>query len=69
MAETKDKVITIESLSAVHNYNQNTYLTKSNPTGTGTFTMSGDSSLRLGDAILEYDSTDGVLKISFDTTV
>ena len=69
MAETKDKVITIESLSAVHNYNQNTYLTKSNPTGTGTLTMSGDSSLRLGDAILEYDSTDGALKISFDTTV
>ena len=69
MAETKDKVITIESLSAVHNYNQNTYLAKSNPTGSGTFTMSGDGSLRLGDAILEYDSTDGALKISFDTTV
>lgn len=42
MAETKDKVITAESLSAVHTYNENTYLTKFNPTGSGTFTMSGN---------------------------
>ena len=42
MAETKDKVVTAESLSAVHTYNENTYITKSNPTGSGTFTMSGD---------------------------
>ena len=42
MAETKDKVITAESLSAVHNYNENTYITKLNPTGSGTFTMSGN---------------------------
>ena len=41
MAETKDKVITAESLSAVHTYNENTYLTKSNPTGTGTLTITG----------------------------
>lgn len=30
MAETKDKVITVESLKALHDYNKNTYETKEN---------------------------------------
>lgn len=74
MAEVKNKVVTVESLAAVHTHNIDTYMTKSDPTGVGTMTMTGDGnfsgvvdagSLRLGDAILEYDSTDGVLKITF----
>ena len=69
MAETKDKVITAESLSAVHTYNGNTYLTKSNPTGTGTFTMSGGGnfsdavnvgSLKMGNATIECNSDNDI---------
>lgn len=74
MAEVKDKIVTAESLAAVHTYNQDTYITKSDPTGVGTLTMTGGGdfsgmvdvgSLKLGDATVEYDSTDGVLKITF----
>lgn len=74
MAEVKDKIVTVESLAAVHTYNQDTYMTKSDPTGVGTMTMTGNGnfsgivnvgSLKIGNATLEYDSTDGVLKITF----
>lgn len=74
MAEVKNKVVTVESLAAVHTHNQNTYMTKSDPTGVGTMTMTGDGnfsgvvnagSLKIGDATVEYDNTDGVLKIIF----
>ena len=74
MAEVKNKIVTVESLAAVHAHNQDTYMTKSDPTGVGTMTMTGDGnfsgivevgSLKIGDAIMEYDSTDGVLKIVF----
>ena len=74
MAEVKNKVVTVESLAAVNTHNQETYMTKSDPTGVGTMTMTGDGnfsgvvdvgSLKIGDATLEYDSSDGVLKIVF----
>lgn len=74
MAEIKNKVVTVESLATVNTHNQNTYMTKNDPTGTGTLTMTGDGdfsgvvevgSLKLGDATLEYDTADGVLKIVF----
>ena len=42
MAEIKDKVVTVESLSLVHEYNENAYMPKADPTGTGTMTMDGD---------------------------
>lgn len=70
----KDKVVTVESLAAVHTHNIDTYMTKSDPTGVGIMTMTGGGnfsgivnvgSLKIGDATLEYDSTDGVLKITF----
>jgi hypothetical protein len=76
MAEVKNKVVTVESLAAVNTHNQNTYITKTDPTGTGTFTMTGDgnfsgdittASLMLGKSILSYDTTEGALKISFVT--
>ena len=76
MAETKDKIVTVESLAAVHTHNQDTYMTKSDPTGSGTLTMTGDgsftgdvtsNSVTLGSAMLSYDSTEGALKISFIT--
>lgn len=74
MAATKDKIVTVESLAAVHTHNQETYMTKSDPAGVGTMTMTGNGnftgvinvgSLKIGDATIEYDSTDGVLKITF----
>ena len=76
MAATKDKIVTVESLAAVHTHNQETYMTKSNPSGIGTFTMDGDgsfdgdvtaNSLTIGNAVLNYDATEGALKISFIT--
>ena len=75
MAEVKDKIVTIEALAAVNTHNQDTYITKSDPTGVGTMTMIGDGdfsgvvnagSLKIGSAVLEYDSSDGVLKIVFE---
>ena len=74
MAATKDKIVTVESLAAVHAHNQEAYMTKSDPAGVGTMTMTGNGnftgvvnvgSLKIGDATIEYDSTDGVLKITF----
>lgn len=74
MAQVKDKVVTVESLAAVHTHNQNAYMAKTNPNGTGTLSMSGDgnftgdvaaNSYTLGNAVLNYDATIGALKISF----
>ena len=76
MAEVKDKIITVESLAAVNTHNKDTYMTKSNPTGSGTLTMSGDgdftgevtaNSMTIGKAVLNYDTTENALKISFIT--
>lgn len=76
MAAVKDKIVTVESLATVNTHNKNTYMTKVDPTGSGTFMMSGDgvfthslysSSIKLGDAYLSYDYTAGALKISFVT--
>lgn len=74
MAEVKNKVVTVESLAAVNTHNKETYMTKTDPAGSGTLSMSGDgaftgdissNSVTLGNAILSYDSTEGALKISF----
>lgn len=75
MAEVKDKIVTVESLATLHTHNKDTYMTKSDPTGVGTLTMTGDGvfsgvvevgTLKIGNARLEYDSSDGVLKIIFE---
>lgn len=76
MAEVKDKVVTVESLAAVKTHGQDTYMTKVDPTGSGTMTITGDAnfsgdivanSLTIGSSMLSYDSTEGALKISFVT--
>ena len=48
MAEVKNKVVTVESLATVHTHNQETYMTKSNPTGEGTMTIDGDGNFSGG---------------------
>lgn len=42
MAEIKDKTVTVESLSVLHEHNKETYMPMADPTGTGTMTMDGD---------------------------
>ena len=44
MAEIKDKVVTVESLSTLHEHNKNTYMPMVDPAGSGTMTMDGDAS-------------------------
>lgn len=43
MAQIKDKVVTVESLSILHEDNKNTYMAKNNPVGIGTMTMDGNA--------------------------
>lgn len=42
MAEVKDKAVTVESLSAMHEHNKDTYMSMVDPAGSGTMTISGD---------------------------
>ena len=44
MAGIKDKVVTVESLSTLHEYNKNTYMTKVDPTGSGVMAFDGNAS-------------------------
>ena len=76
MAEVKDKIVTVESLAAVNTHNKETYMTKNDPTGSGTMTMTGDgaftgdvaaNTVTLGKAILSFDTSENALKISFKT--
>lgn len=48
MAEIKDKVITVESLKALHDYNSITYMNKENPIGTGSLSMNRKSGTTIG---------------------
>ena len=43
MAETKDKIVTVESLSVLHEHNKDTYMTMADPVASGTMTMDGDA--------------------------
>ena len=74
MAELKDKVVTVESLAAVHTHGKNTYMTKNNPNGSGMLSIDGNGSfsgsvnvdsLIMGNTILSYDESEGALKVSF----
>lgn len=42
MAEIKDKVVTVESLSVLHEHNKNTYMPVVDPVGSGTMTIDGN---------------------------
>lgn len=69
MAEIKDKVVRLETLKALHEHNQNTYMTKVDPVGNGTLIMNGDiiaHSITLGNAKLSYSEADDALQILFD---
>lgn len=42
MAEIKDKLVTVESLSTLNEHNKETYMTKVHPTGKGNLIMNSD---------------------------
>lgn len=64
MAETKDKVVTVESLSALHEHGKNTYMTIDNPSAKGEMTMNGDAtfsgSISLGSNIKLVPTSEGL---------
>ena len=73
MAEIKDKVVTVESLSVLHEHNKNTYMPVVDPVGSGTMTIDGNgdfsgnlnaSSITINSNIRLVPSEDG-LKIEF----
>lgn len=45
MADIKDKVVNVESLSTLHEYNKRAYMSSDNPTGDGTMTINGDAEI------------------------
>ena len=40
--EIKDKIVTVESLSTLHEHNKDTYMPMADPIGSGTMTINGD---------------------------
>ena len=48
MADIKDKVVTVDSLSALHEHNKETYMTKENPAGSGTISVGRKSGTDVG---------------------
>lgn len=73
MAEIKDKVVTVESLNALHEHNKDTYAPMINPVFSETMTMNGNanvsgeikvSSLMIGSNV-KLVPTDNYLEIVF----
>ena len=44
MAEVKDKVVTVESLSTLHEHNKKSYMSATDPVGNGDMTINGNAS-------------------------
>lgn len=68
MAEIKDKVVTVESLSVLHEHNKKSYMPMVDPEGIGTMNFNGDgnftsikvNSLTLGSNIRLVPTEDGI---------
>lgn len=69
MAEIKDKVVTVESLSTLHEHNTKTYMSMSNPVGSGSMNMDGNAlfsgnvdigSLTIGSKVKLVPTEDGI---------
>ncbi len=77
MAEIKDKVVTVESLAALHQDSKNSYMQKSDPIGSGTMTMDGNAnfsgnvnvgSISIGSNIKLVPTSDRIEIIFMDET-
>lgn len=71
MAEIKDKTVTLESLSVLHEHNKNTYMPMVDPTGSGTMEFNGSikvNSIRIGPEI-KLVPTNNSLEIIFDEDI
>lgn len=68
MAGIKDKVVTVESLSVLHEHNKNNYLTKVDPTGSGTMTIDNikANAIMLGDNAKLIPTNDGLEIVFLD---
>ena len=68
MAEIKDKVVTVESLSTLHKHNKNTYMPMVDPTGSGTLTIDNISvgSIMLGSNAKLIPTNDGLEIVFLD---
>lgn len=73
--ETKDKVVTVESLSILHEHNKDTYVPTVDPVGSGTMTMDGNanfsgnvsiSSLMIGSNVKLVPSKDSLEIVFLD---
>ena len=65
---TKDKLITVESLAALHEYNQNTYMPMVNPEALGNLSIDGDG-IFTGDVYVNGDSQENGTKLVKSTDV
>lgn len=68
MALVKDKVVTVESLSALHEHNQDTFMTKVDPSGSGTMDFDGNINIYSGDVTIS-GVNNGVYCIHPDTEI
>lgn len=57
MATIENKVVTVESLKEVHDYSKDTYMTKTDPTGTGSLSLNrrADSTVGLESVAMGYN--------------
>ena len=71
MAEIKDKIVTVESLSALHEHNKNAYMPVVNPTGSGTLTIDNINAgcIMLGSNAKLIPTNDGLEIVFLDTVV
>ena len=74
MAEIKDKIVTVESLSTLHEHNKENYMTKADPVGTGSFSMNrkegsliGKNSTATGQSTIasgDYSNAEGCYSVA-----
>ena len=63
MAEIKDKVVTVDSLAAVHDYNQKTFMPMVNPEAMGDLSVHDGDGWFSGDVYVGGDNKDNGTKL------
>ena len=62
MAEVKDKIVTVESLSSLHEHNKSTYMTKVDPTGSGSLSINrkADTTVGMQSVAIGFNTAKGI---------